>query len=91
MNRVRKILFELFGPTSKFSVGDSVELVQGSLLMVVIDIVPDSDTYEPLVHCEWSESEKNFRKFFSEKDLKLIDWYHPEPIARSHNTLSGVS
>ncbi len=82
MNRIRKILFKLFGPTSKFNVGDSVELMQGGHLMVVIDIVPEPDMEEPLVHCEWCESEKTIKKLFSEKDLKLIDWNHPVPMIR---------
>ncbi len=78
MNAFSGLLFDLFGPTPKFKVGDSVEVVEGGPLMVVTKIVSTSGVEAPLVNCQWVDAEtKSIEvKLFSEKGLKLVDWYH---------------
>lgn len=78
MNGIRKFIFGLFGPSVKFEVGDSVELLEGGQLMVVTKISTETGMREPCIHCQWTDSEtKETRiKFFSESELKLIDWYN---------------
>lgn len=69
MKSVKRLLAELFGPTSRFRVGDSVELLQGKQIMVVIEIVSESGAENPHILCQWLERETNrprtgiFREF----------------------------
>jgi uncharacterized protein YodC (DUF2158 family) len=66
----------LFGPISKFKVGQSVQLLEGDCLMVVFEIAFEEQMKEPLIHCQWfdRESKSIRRNLFSEKDLKPFDW-----------------
>jgi hypothetical protein len=74
---MRKLLLELFGPSSAFTAGDSVEPLQGGELMVVKSIGLDPHTGEKIVHCSSFQpaTATSVTKAFKETDLKLIDWY----------------
>lgn len=66
----------LFGPKSKFNVGDSVQLLEGGPLMVVTEVFSARDMTQPLIDCKWFDSETKTTRtnLFSEKDLKAFDW-----------------
>lgn len=74
MKRIRIWLAELFGPASKFDVGDRVELLHGGQLMVVIEIVSEVGAENPRVLCQWTEAESNRtrREIFRENELRCI-------------------
>lgn len=76
-NQVRNLLDEVFGPSSKFKMGDSVELLQGGELMVVIEIIPAREGKEPLIRCQWIDARTKCtrKELFPEGEIKLIDWY----------------
>lgn len=77
LNRMRKLLFSLFGPSAKFEIGDSVELLEGGQLMVVTKISKEPGAEYPCIHCQWTDSGTNEirTKIFSERELQIIDWY----------------
>ena len=77
MNRIRELLSELFGPTSKFRVGDGVELLEGGNIMLVVEVISEPGMPEPIIYCQWYESKTKSTKtkFLPEKDLKQINWY----------------
>lgn len=58
--------------------GDSVQLRSGSPdhLMIVIEVVHDHHIEEPLVHCQWYESEtrETRKNIFPESALIPFDW-----------------
>lgn len=76
----QKLKVWLFGPASRFRVGDSVQLVSGGPLMVVYRIFSARDLKEPLVFCRWYDpkTRENRNMCFPEANLKLFDWYNPE-------------
>lgn len=73
----RKLLLQLFGPTSKFQVGDSVEIKQGGQLMVIVAIIPNNETTGPVIQCRYFNplTKEIEVRFFNEGDLKPINWY----------------
>ena len=75
---MRKLLFTLFGPTSKFNIGDTVQPIHSDQLMVVIEIIKERDLEVPIVQCQWydAKSKSDRKDLFSEKDLIPFDWYH---------------
>lgn len=76
--RLQKIRTWLFGPPSRFNVGDSVQLLEGGDLMVVIQVHSTRGMKRPLVECKWQESStRDVRtQLFPEDRLKLFDWYN---------------
>ena len=78
MTLVDDLKKRLFGPRSKFKVGDSVQLHEGGHLMVVTQIFSDPAMSQPLIDCKWFESETKATRtnLFSEADLEIFDWYH---------------
>jgi uncharacterized protein YodC (DUF2158 family) len=72
-----KIRTRLFGPKSKFKLGDSVEIEDGGSLMVVIEVITNSHLKEPILNCKWyDEHTKSDRtNLFSESKLKPFDWH----------------
>jgi hypothetical protein len=81
---MRKLLTELFGPSTAFAPGDSVEPLQGGQLMVVKSTSVDSHTNEKIVLCSSFDPvlAASVVKLFKENDLKPIDWYQRD---REHN------
>lgn len=77
---MRKLLTELFGPSTAFAPGDSVEPMQGGQLMVVKSTSVDPNTHEKIVLCSSFDPVMavSILKSFKERDLKLIDWYRRE-------------
>ncbi len=74
---MRKLLFDLFGPSFLFAPGDSVEPVEGGQLMVVKRTGRDRQTGEKIVLCSAFDphASASVTKSFRENELKLIDWY----------------
>lgn len=89
MSIIRKLILRVFGPASKFRVGDWVEVVDGGHLMFVTQISAKRGPDEPLIHCDWYESESNKveRRLFSEEELRLADGYHGGKIKSSNTHL----
>lgn len=75
MNLIRRFLTNLFGPNSKFNIGEGVELKEGNQIMVIVKIT-SGPTMEPVIHCECVEAGANTKvvKTFNESDLRPIDW-----------------
>ena len=72
-----KLKEKLFGCTSRFTVGDSVQLNAGSdELMVVTEIYTSRQLTEPLIACKWSVRGKSETRtcLFPESKLKHFDW-----------------
>lgn len=80
MRAVRRLLLDLFGPTSRFEIGQGVQRIDGDELMVVIEIVNRPGLDEPHIRCQWFDSQEKVSKkqFFSENELKVFDWYRHE-------------
>lgn len=77
---IKQWLLSVFGPESRFNVGDSVQPVNGDdELMVVKKIIRKWETKEPLILCQGYDEEKKKRKeaLYPEKELKPFDWYRP--------------
>ena len=67
-------LKKLFGPKSKFSVGDTVQLRDGKYLMRVIEVCSERGMKSPLIHCEWYEGRVRRCNLIKEEELFFIDW-----------------
>lgn len=76
MSSLKKIALWLFGPPSKFKVGDSVQLKSGDHLMIVIEVLKKRGMKQPLIHCTWYEShtKQNRCNLFLENHLIFFDW-----------------
>ena len=61
-------------PSSKFNVGDSVQLTTGGPLMVVIAIYTSRKLAQPFIECQWSEGKVKHTNLFLEKNIQLFDW-----------------
>jgi len=74
---IRKLLDQVFGPSSKFKVGDSVEILRGGELMVVVEVLATRESKGPRMLCQWvdSKTKRPMKELFSEDEIKLIDWY----------------
>ena len=78
---IKNWLLSVFGPSSRFNVGDSVQPIHGEQeLMVVVEIKKEQNAQEPLVRCQWydSDEKKNKVVVFPENQLEPFDWYHPK-------------
>jgi uncharacterized protein YodC (DUF2158 family) len=75
LNLIRRFLNHLFGPNSKFSIGEGVELKEGSQIMVIVKI-SSGPAMEPVIHCECVEPgcSAKVEKMFYESDLRPVDW-----------------
>jgi uncharacterized protein YodC (DUF2158 family) len=82
-----KIVRWLIGPVSQFRVGESVQHKSGNELMVVVKIYSSRKMSQPLIECQWYDSEtKSSRKnLFPEVDLKPFDWYAQTTSAHPQN------
>jgi uncharacterized protein YodC (DUF2158 family) len=72
-----KLKQKLFGCTSKFTVGDSVQQECGSDdLMIVTEIFTSRQLSEPLIGCKWSVRGRTETRtsLFPESKLKRFDW-----------------
>ncbi|MGE0773008.1 MAG: hypothetical protein AB7K37_14945 [Cyclobacteriaceae bacterium] len=62
----------------KYQVGDSVQLRSrgNEHLMIVIEVMGNHKMEEPLVHCQWYESEtrETRKNIFPESALMPFDW-----------------
>lgn len=67
---------KLFGCSSHFMVGDSVQLAAGADdLMVVTEIHTSRKLKEPLIGCKWCVRGSEIRTcLFPESKLRLFDW-----------------
>jgi uncharacterized protein YodC (DUF2158 family) len=67
----------LFGPISKYKVGQSVELKSGSQLMIVVEVFSKREMTQPLVRCKWYDrkSDSTHTNLFLEDTLQHFDWY----------------
>ncbi|MBL7872138.1 MAG: DUF2158 domain-containing protein [Cyclobacteriaceae bacterium] len=74
---VVKIKKWLFGPTTKFKVGDTVQLKSGGYLMVIVEVCKNRNMKRCLLHCQWYESEFHRTRWnlFPESSLMYFDWY----------------
>jgi uncharacterized protein YodC (DUF2158 family) len=67
----------LFGPPSKFKVGDTVQLKNGGYLMVVVEVCSYRNMKQCLLYCQWYESDFHRTRWnlFRESSLMPFDWY----------------
>ena len=74
-----QIKARLYGPASHFHVEDSVQLIHGNYLMVVIRILSNRKMPEPLIECQWYDPESQSVKvdLFPERNLRAFDWHTP--------------
>lgn len=67
----------LFGPTSVYKVGDTVQQREGGPLMVVIEVIKKRGMSRTLIYCQWHEStpKQTRQNLFPESSLVFFDWY----------------
>lgn len=94
---LRQILLSVFGPSSKFVEGDSVQPVAGEReLMVVKRVILDRKSAEAYLLCRWTDSTTNkYREhLFAESEVEAFDWNRPmapKSIASSDYGSGSVS
>jgi hypothetical protein len=73
---MRELWQKFFGRPPKFKIGDSVESIRGSDMMVVVDVIKHPDLKEPIVSCKsFDQRTKNTSShLFNESHLKFFDW-----------------
>lgn len=77
---VRQWLLSVFGPSSRFVEGDTVQLVAGQReLMVVGKVVLNGKSTEPQLLCRWTDSHTNefCERLFAESEVEPFDWNRP--------------
>lgn len=76
MGALSKLRLRLFGPRSKYKVGDRVQLINGKYLMVVIEVINKRGMNRSLSYCQWYEpdTKQNRTNLFPEEDLIPFDW-----------------
>lgn len=77
---LKQWLQSVFGPSSKFVAGDSVQPVKGEReLMVVAKVVLNNGFPEPQLVCRWVDSVSNESRehLFWESELTPFDWNRP--------------
>lgn len=76
---LKRLLQSVFGPTSRYVVGDSVQPVRGDRELMVVSKVLVGRDMNPRVVCRWvdSKSEQNREALFEENEIQPFDWYTP--------------
>lgn len=85
---LKQLLQSVFGPSSKFVAGDTVQPAQGEReLMVVAKVVLKQGAPEPQLLCRWVDSATNEKReqLFRESDLTPFDWSRPMQRVSSTN------
>lgn len=78
---IKNWLMSVFGPTSRYHIGDSVQTIHGDQeLMVVVGIKTERNSKESIIQCQLFDSteKRNKEVVFSENELEPFDWYHPK-------------
>lgn len=78
---IKNWFLSVFGPSSRFNIGDSVQKIHGDQeLMVVVEIEKVMNNKDTLVRCKYYDAEEKTDKtvFLLEKELEPFDWYHPK-------------
>lgn len=72
-----KLKLRLFGPTSSYKVGDSVQLKDGGGMMMVIEVIEKRGLDQPLLYCQWYEEDTKATRqnLFRENMLTPFDWH----------------
>jgi uncharacterized protein YodC (DUF2158 family) len=65
----------LFGPVSRYKIGDRVQLTEGGNFMLVTEVIALPKMKEPLIQCKWYDPETHETKtnIISESKLRFFD------------------
>lgn len=89
---LKNLLQSVFGPSSRYVVGDSVQPVLGDReLMVVTKVIVGKDL-DPQVLCRWvdSKTEQSREVVFKENEIEPFDWYTPMNRNQQHAAQSAA-
>jgi uncharacterized protein YodC (DUF2158 family) len=65
----------MFGPVSKFKIGDRVQLVSGGGFMLVTEIIAFPKMREPLIQCKWYDPDTRLTRthIFAERKIRFFE------------------
>jgi hypothetical protein len=82
----------LFGPTSQFTCGETVQERDGHRLMTVVKIHARRNMHEPILFCQWIEKSKIHRSnIFPEHALKAHITLANHSVRKSNSLALGVA
>jgi uncharacterized protein YodC (DUF2158 family) len=69
----------LFGASPEFKKGDTVQLISGGYLMVILDVKRNLKKSPSSILCEWYDRDQKLtlKNTFLAIEIKMFDWYHP--------------
>jgi uncharacterized protein YodC (DUF2158 family) len=84
---------DLFGPVSKFKIGDRVQLIEGGNFMLVTEIIALPKMKEPLIQCKWYDPETHETKtnIIGEGKIRIFDGHAPRRNKIRHNRAEVIS
>jgi uncharacterized protein YodC (DUF2158 family) len=83
----------LFGPLSKFKIGDRVQLVEGEGFMLVTEVIAFPGMKEPLLQCKWYDPESRETKtsIFSESKISFFEGKPPRKTRIRSNVVGLIN